>query len=106
MTDFDRLNHREFWKHPNATVPVTISFVDVLGDDEMAVNVQWVALGLTIVAQQMAADERVMVAWIAGGFTLTRYTVMCAVLTSKARTLKRDAFLHVSDTVPMPEMQP
>lgn len=97
---------QEIWKHPNATVDVRCSFTSDLLPGETVTRVRWIALGLTVIAEQMEAGETVMVAWIAGGFDRSRYTVTCAVLTSHARTLMRDTYLHVSDSVPMPEMQP
>lgn len=93
----------EYYKHPDATIDVRCSFVDVLQPDETVLQTRWLALGLTVVAEQMIADGTVMVAWIAGGFDRERYTVTCAVLTSRARTIMRDVILHVSDNTPLPE---
>lgn len=93
----------EIWKHPDATIDVRCSFVDVLQPDETVLQTRWLALGLTVVAEQITAGGAVMVAWIAGGFDRARYTVTCSVLTSKARTIMRDIILHVSDNSPLPE---
>jgi len=105
MTDYSTLNKREHSKHPDATIDIRCSFADDLQPGETVVRTLWMALGLRIVAEQVEADGTVMVAWIAGGFDRARYTVTCSVLTSKARTLMRDTFLHVADDVPLPEAE-
>lgn len=94
---------QEIWKHPDATVDVRCSFASDLQPGETVTFVRWIALGLTVVAEQLEANETVMVAWIAGGFNKARYTITCSILTSHARTLMRDVILHVADNVPLPE---
>lgn len=93
----------EYWKHPDATIDIRCSFAADLQPGETVLRTRWMALGLTVVAEQVIADGAVMVAWIAGGFDRARYTVTCSVLTSHARTLMRDTYLHVADNVPLPE---
>lgn len=96
----------EYWKHPDATVDVRCSFASDLQPGETVTAARWVALGLTIVAEQMEANETVMVAWIAGGFDKSVYRPVCAVTTSNGRTIMHDVVLHVSDNVPLPEVSP
>ena len=103
MTDQGKLSRQEYSKHPDATIDLRCSFAGDLQPGETVLRTRWMALGLTVVAEQMIADGAVMVAWIAGGFDRARYTVTCSVLTSKARTLMRDITLHVADNVPLPE---
>lgn len=93
----------EYTKHPDATIDVRCSFVSDLQPGEKVLRTRWMALGLTIVTEQIVADGTVMVAWIAGGFDKARYTVTCSILTSRARTIMRDVILHVSDNTPLPE---
>lgn len=103
MTDYSELNQRDYSKHPDATIDIRCSFATDLQPGETVIKTRWIALGLTVVAEQVVADGTVMVAWIAGGFDRARYTVTCSVLTSTARTLMRDVKLHVADNVPLPE---
>ena len=95
----------EYTKHPDATIDIRCSFAGDLHPDETVIRTRWIALGLTIVAEQVIADGTVMVAWIAGGFDKASYRLTCSVLTSKARTLMHDITLRVADNVPLPEVE-
>ena len=64
---------------------------------------QWSALGLSVVAGQIVADDSVTVGWIAGGFDNGRYTVTNMILTSLGRQHSETLTLHVADNVPLPE---
>jgi len=93
----------EYTKHPDATIDVRCSFLADLQPGETVTAARWVALGLTVVAEQIVADGTVMVAWIAGGFHRGVYRPVCAVTTSKGRTIMREVVLHVNDNAPLPE---
>lgn len=93
----------EHHKHPDATVDIRVSWRSELDRGERIMRSQWTALGLSVVAGQIVADDSVTVGWIAGGFTNGRYTVSNQILTSLGHQYAKTIILHVSDGTPIPD---
>lgn len=94
---------KEYHKHPDTTLDIRISWLNQLQRGERIMRSQWSALGLTVVAQQIVADDAVTVAWIAGGLGYTRYMVTNTIMTTLGRQYSQTLTLHVSDDVPVAE---
>ena len=94
----------EYTKHPDATQDIRCAWPD-LRENERIVTSRWSAMGLTVVAEQVIAEDTVTVAWIAGGIDRTRYHVTNVVLTNLGRQLIQFVVLRVSVGSPLPESQ-
>jgi hypothetical protein len=93
---------REYHKNPDATQDIRCTWPD-LRPGERIVSSRWSAMGLTVVAEQVIADDTVTVGWIAGGLDRTRYHVTNVVMTNLGRQLIQLVVLRVNADVPMPE---
>ena len=96
---------REYHKHPDTTLDVRISWLSELQRGERIMRSQWSAMGLTVVAQQIVADDSVTVGWIGGGLDRTHYMVTNTVMTTFGRQYSQTINLHVADDVPLREDQ-
>ena len=94
---------REYHKHPDATLDIRVSWLSKLQRGERIMRSQWSALGMSVVAGQIVADDSVTVGWIAGGLGNARYMVTNTIMTTFGRQYSETLTLHVADNVPLPE---
>ena len=94
----------EYTKHPDTTQDIRCAWPDLRAGERIASS-RCRATGLTVVAEQVTAEDTVTVAWVAGGIDQTLYPVVNWIMTNLGRTLDQFVILRVSQDAPLPESQ-